>query len=203
MKTLAKVVVLVVTLSGSAAAAAADPVWYAGFAAGRFWPDTSSTDVPKKVLDPGLIGELRVGWRAPAGLAVDVALGGFHVEGPMPAVSIPETELQSLSATWLSATVKGWHRLGSDRVRAFAGIGLAYYKFDAGLKDPPSNRRDESETDTGGHLVAGVEFDVSPRIGVALEYRGLSIEPSDRLGGNVAEYSADGSAALLAAVYRF
>ena len=202
MKPLAAVVAMGVALCGLAPAAAQDPVWYVGFAAGRFWPDTSGNG-PRKTLDPGAIGELRVGGRMPIGLAAEFAVGGFHVEGPMPAVDVSETQLQTLSATWFSTTFKGWHRLGSDRLRVFAGLGVAYYRFDAGLKDPPSSRRDESETDIGGHLVGGLEFDLTPRIGLGLEYRGLSIEPSDQLGGNVAEYSASGNAALLGAVWRF
>jgi opacity protein-like surface antigen len=203
MKMLAGIVAGVVTLFGSTVAMAEDPAWSVGFAAGRFWPDTSSGEGPRKAVDPGLIGELRLGWRAPVGLALELAVGGFHIEGPMPAVDVTETELQTLSATWLATTFKGWHRLGSDRLRAFAGIGVAYYRFEAHLKDPPSSRRNASETDLGAHLTAGLEFDLTPRFALGLEYRGLSIEPSDQLGGNTAVYSASGNAALLSAAYRF
>jgi len=205
MKTLTRVVALVVALCGPAVAASEDAAWSVGIAAGRFWPDTS-TNGPKKTVDPGPIGELRVGLRAPIGLAVEFAVGGFHVEGPMPAVDVSETELQVLSATWLATTLKGWHRLGSDRLRVFAGLGAAYYRFDAGLKDPPPppTRRDESETDVGAHLVGGMEFDVTPRIGLGLEYRWQSVKASENLlGGNAAVYSAGGNAALLSLAWRY
>ena len=208
MRTLAMVAALVAALCASGNAAASEPAWYGGVAAGRFWPDADSGNGPKKKLDPGPIGELRVGLRAPLdpiGLAVELAVGGFNVEGPMPAVDVTETELQSLSATWLATTVKGWHRLGHDRLRAFAGLGVAYYTFDAGLKDPPSSRRDETETDLGAHLVAGLEFDVSPRFGLGLEDRWVSVKANESVfgNGNAAVYAASGNAVLLSAVFRF
>lgn len=204
MKTFRVVVALVAAMCGSGNAAAEEPAWYGGVAVGRFWPD-SSTNGPKKVLDPGPFGELRIGLRAPAGIAVELAIGGFHVEGDMPPVDVSETELQTLSATWLATTFKGWHRLGTDRLRAFAGLGISVYRFDAGLKDPPSSRREESETDRGAHLVGGVEYDVTPRITLGLEYRWLSVRASEAfpLNGNAAVYSADGNAALLSAAHRF
>ncbi len=203
MKSFARALVVVAALCGAGTVAAQDPQWYAGVAGGRFWPGTS-TNGPKKVLDPGPIGELRIGLRVPTGMALEVAIGAFHVEGDMPPVDVSETELQTLSARWLTTTFKGWHRLGHDRLRAFAGLGVSCYWFDAGLKDPPSTRRDETETDIGVHLVGGAEFDVMPRIVLGIEYRRLSVEPTERLfGGNAAVYSADGNTALLTVASRF
>lgn len=198
-------VVMAMTISLWGTCVCADDGWYAGVAGGRFWPGDTSTNGPKKAVDAGPIGELRIGLRAPIGLAVEMAVGGFHVEGPMPPVDVTETEMQTLSATWLATTFKGWRRLGSDRLRMFGGLGVAYCRFDAGLKDPPSTRRDASETDLGAHLVAGAEFDLTPRIGIALEDRWVSVKANESLfgGGNAAVYAAGGNGVLLSAVYRF
>jgi opacity protein-like surface antigen len=187
------------------------PPMYAAFAAGRFWPDDTSTNGPKKEVGAGPIGELRIGWRAqmdPAatwGLAVELAIGGFHAEGDMPPVDVTETTMQTLSATWLGTTFKGWHRLGSDRARIFGGLGVAHYRFDAGLKDPPSSRRDASETDIGAHVVGGFEFDLTPRFSLGLEDRWVSVKANESVfgTGNAAVYAAGGNAPLLSAVYRF
>lgn len=203
----AVIVAIALVALWSSQARALDEGWYAGFAVGRFWPSDTSTDGPKKALDPGLIGELRVGRRAPVatrwGLALEMAIGGFHLEGDMPPVDISETETQTLSAGWLATTFKGWHRLGHDRLRASAGLGLAYYRFDAGLKDPPSSRRDASETDLGAHFVGGVEVDVTRHFALGMEYRRLWVEATDQLGGNAAVYGASGDTALLGVLYRF
>ena len=194
MKSFGSVLVVVAALCGAGTAAAQDQPWYAGVAGGRLWPETSD-DGLRKEQKPGPIGEVRIGWRASPGIAVEGAFGGFHVEDNLPPVDVSETTLGSLSATWFAATVKVARRAGSDRLRAFAGGGVGQYRFDAHLKDPPSTRREASEKEFGMHLVGGVEFDATRRIGLGLEYRWLSIESEGvELGGG---------AALINAVYRF
>jgi opacity protein-like surface antigen len=207
----AAVVIAALVALWSTRARAEGESWYGGVAAGRFSPDDASANGPKKELEPGPIGELRIGLRTPMGpsanwgLAAEMALGGFHAEGDMPPVDVTETTMQTLSATWLGTTLKGWHRLGSDRLRVFGGLGVAYYRFDAGLKDPPSTRRDASETDLGAHLVAGVEFDLTSRIGIGLEDRWVSVKASESVfgNGNAAVYAASGNGVMLSAVVRF
>jgi opacity protein-like surface antigen len=207
----AVVVIAVLAGSWSTRASAEDMAWSAGVAAGRFWPDESSGSGPRKTLDPGPIGELRIGMNVPMGpqadwgLAAEMAIGGFHVEGPMPPVDVIETTLRTLSATWLATTFKGWHRLGHDRLRVFAGVGAGYYRFEAGLKDPPSSLRDESETDVGAHAVAGAEFDLTPRFVLGLEDRWVSVRANESMFGprNAAAYAAGGNAVLLSVAVRF
>lgn len=184
----------------SIAAAAEQEQWYAGFAAGLHQPDTS-TDRVRKNLDSGPAGDLRLGARLLANLALEAAIGGWHVEGDSPATDTSETFIHGVSATFVLVTVKGSVRMGSDRLRAFAGVGGGYYRFDVNLKDPPSVQRRASVSDQGGHLVAGIEGDLTSRFGLGVEYRWVRAPGSspftpdrDDLGGG---------AVLLSAVRRF
>lgn len=192
MKTNLKWALAVAVLCAGGAAAAEGPAGYVGLAAGHFWPATGG--MPKEQ-GTGPIGELRLGWRATERLTLEASVGGFHVDGDQPPVNVTETTLGGLDATWLSVTVKGSQDLAGNRVRAFAGGGAGQYRFDAHLKDPPSTRRDASDDDLGVHLVGGLEFDATRRIGLGLEYRWVSVSPEGvELGGN---------GALLSAVVRF
>ena len=186
----AAVAIAVLVMLWSTRVRAQDEGWYAAVAGGAYFPDTGGA--LKKELDPGMGGELRLGWQAASGLAFEAAAGGLHAEHSLPPVDVSETTMHAVTASYGLLTATASMALGDGRWQLRGGAGTGYYRFRASLKDPPPDgERSGSESDTGFHLQGGVRFALTPRWALGLDYRWVSVSPDGvDLGGSVVQLSA-------------
>jgi opacity protein-like surface antigen len=166
---------------------------YAGIAAGVWMPDAGGA--VRSVLDDGLAGELRAGWRFEQGWAFEGAVGGFQADRTLPAADVTETTLHSMSGWYVLLSGKARFWLPGERWGLGAGTGYGYYSADVHLKDPPATERRTDGNDSGFHLDASVHFRATERASLALEYRQVISSPGD--------IDLDGTSVLLAAEYRY
>lgn len=161
--------------------------WYVAARAGTYSPSTSDNGLINK-LDPGMTGEVGVGYLFSRNLAVEAGIAGFSAERTLPAADVAASTVRSLSTTAFLLTLRGVLPLANDKVELSAGGGVGSYKLDIEIKDPPPPPVDhgESATETGFHVVAGVAYNVTQRIALGLEYKWFSVDADGTdLGGDV------------------
>lgn len=186
----AAVVTAVLVMLWSTRARAQEEGWSVAVAGGAYFPDTGGA--LKKELDPGMGGELRLGWQGASGFAFEAAAGGLHADHFLPPVDVSETTMHAVTASYGLLTATTSFAPGGGRWQLRAGAGAGYYRFRASLKDPPPDgERRGSESDIGFHLQGGVQFALTQRWALGLDYRWVSVSPDGvDLGGNLVLASA-------------
>jgi opacity protein-like surface antigen len=126
-------------------------------------------------LGPKFSVEAALGYRFNDGVAVELGLGAFNVDGTQSFVNqVGDTNTASGILTATSVTAAGKFSLPVDRLELYglAGLGLYRIEYQIKLYDTLGNRyADQTETDTTfGFLVgAGMAFRVSPRVQLGAE----------------------------------
>ena len=170
--------------------------WYLAVKGGAYSPETSSA-APVSDLDNGMIGEIAAGFAISRNLAIEAGFAGYNAEKTLPSADVSDSTIRSISATAFLVTVKGVFPVADGKIDLSAGAGIGSYKMDIEFKDPPPPPVDMnvSETETGYHLTAGIDYNFTPRFALGLDYRWFTVEVDNvDLGGDVVS---------LAVKYRF
>ena len=159
---------------------------------GAYFP---TGDLNDKGFDTSFAGELSVGTYYSPNLALEAGVGYFRTEASR------HGEEDDLWVVPVTITFKGVLPLKGAELTAGVGGGAYFANISAEGSDASGNfSRDDSAVAWGGHVVAGVNVDIAPKMFLGVEGKYIITTGADMLGGRV---NLDGFTLTGVVGYRF
>ena len=142
---------------------------YLSFKGGWYWPTGDLQDLD---FDGSFSGEVLIGMYINPNLAVEFG-GGYFQTDDVNLVSGANREKHSVWVIPVIANIKGVLPLKAVELYGGGGVGLYFANYDIEGFDPTTGNYTTKSDDTvfGGHVLAGLNIDLSKRVFIEVEGR--------------------------------